>query len=73
MLSLEPALTLLMLLLFMALLISSASYNPSPYQPIVREMHKTDIYLVNDSIHYYGQYEQLKQKLEWAEEVTLIS
>ncbi len=69
-LSLEPALSLLMLLVFIILLISSSSYLPPSYEGVVSKMHKTDAWLVNDSIIYYGQQNQLMEDLEWAVNIT---
>ncbi len=62
--SLEPAISLLMLLMLI-ILVGSHLYLPmQDYSQPLGNMHQTDLWLVNDSIQYYGQ-PQLAVQYEW--------
>jgi len=62
--SLEPALSLLMFLLLITFLMKNFYVPYQEYSETIRIMHQTDLWLVNDSIYYYNQ-PQLIQKYEW--------
>jgi len=62
--SLEPALSLLMLLLLITLLMKNFYVPYQDYSETIRIMHQTDLWLVNDSIYHYNQ-PQLIQKYKW--------
>jgi hypothetical protein len=62
--SLEPAISLLMLLMLI-ILVGSHLYLPvQDYSLPLGNMHQTDLWLVNDSIQYYNQ-PQLAAQYEW--------
>ncbi|MGC8923995.1 MAG: hypothetical protein ACP5KJ_02270 [Candidatus Micrarchaeia archaeon] len=63
--SLEPALSLLMLLILVMLINSYAYLHYNQHNEVISKMHQADLWLVNDSIHYYGDDPELSVKYEW--------
>ncbi len=71
-LSLEPAITLLLLLFFIVLIYSQHLYLPfQDYSSIIAQMHETDVWLVEDSIGYYNMAGRLEIQKEWMKKELL--
>ncbi len=53
--SLEPAMALLMLLMFIALLVNLPIYSDIKIEPILNKTYETDITAVEYSMYYYNE------------------
>lgn len=63
--SLEPALSLLMLLMLIVALTSYYVPQPRNYSEVISKMHEADLWLVEDSLAYYNATPAAWAEYEW--------
>ncbi|MEM0437788.1 MAG: hypothetical protein QXU54_00640 [Candidatus Micrarchaeia archaeon] len=63
--SLEPALSLLMLLMLIVALTNYYAPQPRSYSEVISKMHETDLWLVQDSLKYYNATPAAWAEYEW--------